>query len=258
MSVLALASIAAAAAPAAGQTIRGLLLEADTQRPIELGRVTLFTESQDSVGATLTNEDGFFSLVAPEPGTYQLVGTALGYRGSALGPFELDAGDTRVVQFQLGPRPIPLEGVLVGAEQLEEPELAKLVHTGFYDRLAEGRGEFLTPGDIARSTVESTPQLFREMVTVELARVGGGRASAPWNDRVLLRPKASGGACQPRVYVDDIYWDIWSMDPEPSLEDLVKKEDVEAVEVYGAPFGAPMRYQMTSSCGVILLWTKLR
>ena len=32
----------------------------------------------------------------------------------------------------------------------------------------------------------------------------------------------------------------------------------EAVEVYRAPFGAPMRYQGTSKCGVILLWTRSR
>jgi len=67
----------------------------------------------------------------------------------------------QVIQFQLGLRPIPLEGVLVSAEQLKEPEVATLVSTGFYDRLAEGRGEFLTPGEIARSSVRHTPQLFR-------------------------------------------------------------------------------------------------
>ena len=250
-------------APCAGQTVRGLLLERDTQRPINLGSVTMLTEDRDSVTSTLTNEDGFFSITAPESGTYQLVGSALGYRGSVLGPFELDDGVTQVVQFQLGPLPVMLEGFTVSAEQLEEPEVANLVATGFYDRLAEGRGQFLTPGQILASTVRFTPQLFREMTFVALERVAGEAASAPWNDQVWVRPVDPRAVradlkCPPRVYLDDVFINLLSMDPQPSLDDLVKKEDLEAVEVFRAPFGAPLRYQQDNACGVILLWTKLR
>ena len=46
-----------------------------------------------------------------------------------------------VVQFQLGPRTMPLPGIVVEADRLEEPEVASLIATGFYDRLLEGRGE---------------------------------------------------------------------------------------------------------------------
>lgn len=246
-----------------GQTLRGLLLERETQRPISLGRVTLLTELRDSVASTLTSEEGFFSVTAPEAGIYRLVGSALGYRGSVLGPFELDDGAVQVVQLQLGPLPIVLEGLTVSAEQLHEPEVASLVATGFYDRLAEGRGQFLTPGEILASAVRYTPQLFREMTFVSLERATGDAASAPWNDQVWVRPadpNAIGAAttCAPRVYVDDVFIDFQNMDPQPSLEDLVRKEDLEAAEVFRAPFGAPLRYQQDSPCGVVLLWTKLR
>ena len=250
-------------APASAQSLRGLLLEGDTQLPIALGQVTMLTEERDSVVGAITDEDGFFSLTAPEAGSYRLVASALGYRGSILGPFELVDGGVQVVQFQLALRPVSLRGFLVSAERLNEPEVATLVATGFYDRLAEGKGEFLTPGEIARSRIRHTPQLFREMTTVYLARVLDGRASAPWNDRVLIRSLKPGRTlldrvCQPRVYVDDVFLDLERMDPQPTLGELAPRDELEAIEVYVAPFGAPLRYQSTSDCGVILLWTKRR
>jgi len=61
--------------------------------------------------------------------------------------------------------------------------------------------------------------------------------------------------CAPRVFVDGRY--VIPLDHE-SFDDLVPKEELEAVEVYQAPFGAPMSYQGTSGCGVVLLWTKRR
>lgn len=245
------------------QTLRGLVLERDTQAAIQFARVTLIGPEQDSLGATLTDEDGFFSISAAEQDDVRLVASALGYRGVEMGPYELVDGAVQVLQILLGPRPVPLPGITVSAERLAEPERATLVHTGFYDRLAEGEGEFLTPGEIAHSPIRHTSQLFREMTLVELWPVLGDRASAPWNDRVLIRSLSEGHRledrlCQPRVYVDDAFIDLENMDPQPSLEDLAPRADLEAVEVYRAPFGAPLRYQGVSPCGVILLWTRNR
>jgi len=42
------------AAPTSAQTVRGLVLEAYTNRPIELATVSLVTESGDRLTATLT------------------------------------------------------------------------------------------------------------------------------------------------------------------------------------------------------------
>ena len=55
--------------------------------------------------------------------------------------------------------------------------------------------------------------------------------------------------------MDDVLIDL---QPEESLEDVAPRDAIEAVEVYRAPFGAPLRYQSTSKCGVILVWTMRR
>lgn len=277
--------VAFAVVPGQGeaQTLRGLLVERETQIPIELGRITLLTEDRDSVAAVLTDEQGYFSVSAPDPGLYRLVGSALGYRGSMIGPFELEEGDVRVVEVQVGVLPVALPGLMVAPERLAEPEVATLVATGFYDRLAEGRGEFLTPGEIAASPVRHTPQLFREMTTVRLLPALGDGANGPWNDRVLISPNPTmdpgAGAtpeerrrrsdaiersrnpryesmlCAPRVFRDGV---LLERNPGESLADAVPKSEIEAVEVFRAPFGAPAEYQGTSNCGVVLIWTVRR
>ena len=247
-------------APAAAQSIRGLIVDRDTDVVIELATVIMVDESRDTIASTITDANGFFALTAGDGGTFTVVVEALGYRAVVEGPFDVQEGGAMVVQVVLEPRPVRLDGLLIETERETEPRLTKLVHTGFYDRLAEGTGEFVTPGEIERSTVRFTTQLFREMTLAKLVPNRDG-ASAPWNDRVLIRPidpLAEGPYCRPRVYVDDVFIDLFHMDPEPSLEDLVAKEDLEAIEVFRAPFGAPVRYQSTSPCGVVLLWTKLR
>ena len=139
---------------------------------------------------------------------------------------------------------------------------------GFYDRLEAGWGEYLTPGQIRAHAGAYTPQLFREMFTVELVP-NRGRGSGPWNDGVVLKRDGGSrligaegelgtGLCEPIIWVDDV---LTPLMPGESLDDVAPKETVEGIEVHRAGFGAPLRYFQDNSmdaCGAILIWTNRR
>ena len=241
--------LAVLAHPLQGQTIRGLVLERATDRPIELGTVILVDQNRDTIASTLTDENGFFSLASRQGGTFRLVADALGYRPVVLGPYVVPDDGAMVVQVLMSPSPVRLDGLLVATDRSNEPEVTTLVHTGFYDRLAEGKGEFLTPGEIARSTERWTVSLFWEMSYVVRA-VHGGNGYGPWDDKVQIQDRYKDW-CTPRIVVDGVWI---QMMPGENLSDIVPKDDLEAIEVYQAPDG-PARYLSTDQCGVILFWT---
>ena len=63
----------------AAQVIDGILMEQETNRPIDLGLVMLSTVDGDSVAAVLTDRAGWFRVESPQAGEFLLSATALGY-----------------------------------------------------------------------------------------------------------------------------------------------------------------------------------
>jgi hypothetical protein len=129
--------------PLSAQTISGRLLDSETNRPVDLGLVMMFTESGDSVTETITNQDGYFSLTSPDPGSFLLLASAYGYRETPAGVFELGEDGEMTVAFSVRPEPLALDGVLVA---LDRPVFDhKLIRQGFVRRLQRGLGHFMTP-----------------------------------------------------------------------------------------------------------------
>jgi hypothetical protein len=250
-AVVAIAAFAAGASAVSGQALRGLLLENLTDRPIDLGTVVLLGETGDTVSAALTDENGFFSLTAPEPGTYSVLARALGYTGRGRGPFELEEGELQVVQLTLDPAPVPIEGVGVRTTPIVITD-DQLLANGFYDRMMEGRGQFLTPEDVARSDVRYTPQVLRGLDHVRAQYGASG-----WKTWPRLWSPYGGMWCEPRVYVDD----DWVNRPgfklsNYGLDDFVSMGELKAVELYWG-HQAPPRYRWDGpGCGAVVIWTK--
>lgn len=266
------------AAPSDAQTLRGILSERETYVPISLGTVYLTTESGDTLGRTLTAEQGYFEFEVPDEGSYFLIASALGYRAVRSDRVEVVRGSMQVVELTMLARPVPIEGVLVEADY-DEPEIPGLVGTGFYDRagagLARGRGEFIFPGQIFVSEAKIPQALFWGSRTVrvhqtraapllprnpaearppadpwELDRVG------PWDDILVIPNRTGPGYCSPSVYVDGIW--LQEMNPGESLADVVPVRELMAIEIYEWPFGVPQQYAGKQECGVILFWTGRR
>ena len=222
------------------------MLERGTDAPIELARVAVVGSDGEDRASALTDENGFFSLSVGD-GEFVLRATALGYRPSRTEPLRLEGSDgVRVVQISLEAQPVAIEGVVVDARN------SLLEGTGFYERMKEGRGQFLTPDDIAGSEARYTPEVFHG-----LDHVMPQYALPMWQRSVVYMSATERGNCTPRIYIDGVWW-RWRAEGE-GLMDAVPLEDLLAVEVYWGPFQAPLRYQGTTvenSCGVALLWTR--
>lgn len=261
--VLPMVSVVVLPTALTAQTIRGVVSERATYEPIEGATVILIDTSADTLGRTITDERGFFSLDAPGSGDYYLIASALGYGPVRSDAVTLEDDAVRIVELDMAARPIPVEGVLVETEG-GEPEIPGLAGTGFYDRLADGWGEFMTPGEVLGHSGEYTHQLFREMVTVELVRAEEG-PTLPFTDRIMLRSNAppdtlvAGGEpwlCEPLIYIDGVRTELMAGE---SLHDAAPRDEIEAIEVHPAPFGAPLRYFpdfKPGACGVVLIWMR--
>jgi hypothetical protein len=262
--------LALAVAPsAAAQTINGTLMDLQTDQPIPLGLVLMFTESGDSVTSAVTDVRGGFSLSSPSPGNFLLLAGALGYREAPAGTFELGEDGVLQVEYRLAPEPLPIDALVVS---LDRPVQAhRLVGNGFVRRFQRGLGAFVTPHDIEESSATSTEQLLTHIPQV---RVGAVRIARPvgtneWT--VYPRPDVGetvqirspvGGWCTPTVYVDGVRTfyesDAQSYAQGVTLSTLAPLGTVEAMEVYRRPAEIPPEYSVgpTSNCGVLVVWTK--
>ncbi|MEM7415543.1 MAG: carboxypeptidase-like regulatory domain-containing protein [Gemmatimonadota bacterium] len=259
--------LVAGAQNVAAQSVRGLLVDEHTGEPIALGKVMLVTPERDSVTATLTTEEGFYLLEAPLPGTYSIVADAFGYWSTLIGPITLEEGSDRIFEARVAARPIPVQGVTVEADSEYEPRVHHLVSSGFYDRMGRGKGEYITPGEIAMSEATYVQQLFyeKEFTRVWQTRTAEPRTGrnytrsearattfGPWADLVTI-PTVIGGYCTPSVYLDGIKM----LGEYEALADLVTMDEVQAVEIYRAPFEIETEFKDLAfeECGALLFWT---
>lgn len=284
----------ALAGPVHAQSVQGVLVDEHTDEPVAQGTVKLLADG-DSVGATLTDERGFFRIEAPGSGTYSVVVEAFAYWSSMVGPFELEDDWDRVVEARVSPRPVAVEGLTVEAE-LRLPGLEAI---GFYDRMEREQGDFITPAEVAASDATYVQQLFYGRRTTEVVpvqamepitarqlasrlearrtarqRAGDRRARqiiewlkarkraepratelGPWGSIVTIR-RTGGGTCAPWLYVDGI-----RVIPNPGevLADVVPMRDVRAVEIYRAPFEGTLDFHDISrcECGALVFWTRI-
>lgn len=242
------------AAAAQSQVVRGVVADRGSYQPIDLATVLLVDAGLDTLDQTITDDRGYFAFDLPGSGEYYLIASALGYQAIRSESVWVGAGEVRIVEVMMDSRPLPVEGLVVEA-QMDEPQVAGLIPTGFYDRMAEGRGEYLTPGQIAGSGVRYPQQLFWGMRTVRVHQRSHDRPGI-WNDILVIPNRTGAGYCRPSIYVDGRWIRDEMLAEGESLADIVYKDELLGVEVYEWPFGIPRQYTGKQSCGVILFWTK--
>lgn len=230
-----------------GQILMGNLLDAQTGRSIMLGYVGLLTEEGEKVVWTMTDEEGFFRLEAPGPGSYMLYGESLGYHSSVDGPVLL--GDEQVVpaEFRLEPMPLVLDSLRIVAET----KRISLVLSGYYDRERTGLGHFIGPDKILdRIDTRNVTDFFWSVPGVRLMPRSNlaGSGYVP-----MMRAAATlQGLCLPDVYLDGI-----PMSGADEIDQFLSPFDIEAIEIYRSPSEVPAQFTTAAAnCGVILLWTR--
>jgi len=219
--------------------LRGLILERGTDRPVVLARVALVGAGDSVVAQTLSGASGAFSLSSREAGEFLLHTTALGYRDSRAGIFELGSGGEITLEIRLVPEPLEIEGLTVSPKAV----LPKLVESGFLKRFQGGIGHFLTPTDLERGT--------GRLLIDRLAKIPGVRVV---RDSVYLFNR--GRPCAPKVYLDGMIV-AWV---GGEVETLIGLEDVEAIEVYRGVIETPPQFGGVNPevCGAVVIWSKRR
>lgn len=265
----------AVATSAGGQTVRGRVLEADTRKPVAGARVTLRSTADSSLAA-VTDENGAFVARAARPGRYEVGVARLGYRAQLQGPFELWRGTVVELEVILPVIPFTLDPVTVTAEVNSQ-----FLHAvGFYDRKRSDFGHFITRDQVESRRAGRPTDLLRVIPGVSIIP----DPRSPGRVRVQMRGShpAQGGACAPRVFVDGLIAirgdshplgragtasagdieDVFENDPrnpEPSLDDIVTPEQIQAIEIYRSASQVPAEFggaSVFTRCGVVVIWTR--
>lgn len=239
-------AVCAPRAEAGAQVVTGSVTDVSTGAVLEGVLVRLLNLDGHEVWAALTDDSGWFALRGAGPGEYFLEAQRIGYRTSRSGPVSLDTNRATEVELRLAPEAVRLDSVTVTVEARQ----TALERVGFYARRG-GEGVFIDRAEIDRRRAMSVASLLqgRRGVLV-MAAPGGGL-------RVVLRGGVStsigaGQFCAPRVFVDGMVTD--SLD----LEREIHPTDLEGVEVYPSPSMVPPQFGgATSTCGVILFWTRV-
>lgn len=255
--VLLVVTLVAAPAAASAQAVSGTLLDAQSDLPVPLGLVMMFTEAGDSITATVADEQGRFRIASSTPGSFVLLANALGYRETGAGVFELGVGGEIQVEYRLPPAPLPIDAVVVA---LDRPTvLHHLVRNGFVRRYQRGLGLFVTPHQIEESPARSTEQLLAGLPGVRVGPVyqGVGSLGVPSPEvGEVVQIQTPAGWCAPAIYVDGVRTHY---DPNGgfTLTGVVDIGSIEAIEVYRRPAEIPLEYgSITTHCGVLVAWSK--
>lgn len=105
------------------QAFEGRVLSESGAEPVDGATVRLLDAAGEPLVAALADSLGRFRLEAPEPGEYRIVARHLGYERLASRLLAVgDPSRTYPVELILTPAPIPIEGIEVTAERVEEVE----------------------------------------------------------------------------------------------------------------------------------------
>lgn len=262
--------------PAWAQVIRGRVLEAETNKPVAGARVMAHLAG-DTVGLLgISDDDGRFEVRLPVPGAYVVDVARLGYRPQHRGPLDLQTGQVTSLSVILPVVPVTLDPVTVQAQV----NATMLQQVGFYGRMRSDFGHFITRDQVESRRAHRASDLLRAIPGVGIMpdRLHPGQV------RIQMRGShlSNGGLCSPRVFVDGLvairgdarppgrsgnqanneeerlYGDD-PRAPEPELDDVVRPEDIEAMEIYRSASQVPAEFggnSMFTRCGVIVIWTR--
>ncbi|MEZ4589463.1 MAG: carboxypeptidase regulatory-like domain-containing protein, partial [Gemmatimonadales bacterium] len=184
-----------------GQGIRGRVVDSTTGLVVPDANVRLIANDGRVVGATRSDDQGLYRLVARDEGWYQVEIRRVGYRPLLAGPFRLRDRAELGLELRLVAVAVELDPVEVTEEAapLHNPALAQV---GFYDRQRSDFGRFITRDEIDRRQARQFTELLGMVPGVRLVPGVGG----PGRSGVQLRGSrlSDGGLCRPRVYIDGL------------------------------------------------------
>lgn len=221
---------------AAGQVMRGHLLDSETRAPVPAATIMMVRDSV-TVDAAATDSAGYFSVTADEAGQYRLVARRIGFPATTSTDLRLLRGDTLQVEFLISAEAVLLDPVVVTARRRPPPPDIR----DFYRR-AENPifGTFMTRAEIESYHAVRVTDLLRRIPGIQVVPSRYGVSA------VLMR------GCSPALIIDG----VWARF-EPSIDNLVVPMELEGLEVYRSAAQVPVQYGgLRVPCGAVMAWTR--
>ncbi len=257
LSAMAAPSVAAAQQPAPA-AVRMSHLQGTILDPMDRPLSNVIIEIDEPAMATFSNDSGFFRLRNIPAGARTIRVKKIGFDGV---DFELNllADSTVHIGVKLQPVAQTLEAVVVNTK--EEDLHPTLAATGFYAQKRAGFGTLFSPEEIdkKKESVNDASSIFRDVLGVTLRRERTGGAN-------LLGKPSGGGSiqkgmqltCMMNVLKDGM---LVKINPGETLDQIVSKDEVYAVEVYPRAEYTPAAYHVLNGndlCGTVVIWTTSR
>jgi hypothetical protein len=243
-----------APAGAAGQTLRGVVLEEGTTTPI--ASAALEVRGADTTYTVVTNQVGWFQLHLREPGQYVLRSSHMSYTAAGTDTVALDRHEIVTVVVRMGRAAIPLEPLVVATRSYHPLK-------GFYDRMEQGsrRGYFVKRDYIDRRLGLRPSHLVDMTPGIRVERPSS-MTGADFTSTIMMW--GVGGPCRANVFLDGLP----VLPGITSIDELTSADQLEGVEIYSSFAMAPeIFYSMFQlhgldsdgyrrQCGVVAFWSR--
>ena len=235
-------ALGAAAHPARGQTGSSVLAVHVTDEngaPLQGAYVTV---AGVQYGAT-SDAAGRARIPGVPEGNRLMIVSRQGYAYDRRPAVFTSGRDTVFVEVPMRVAPVELEGITVTTQGRN----MDLVRNGFYDREKRGMGSFMTRQRLDELRPFRTADAFRYMRGFMVRPVGA---------RNVVVGTRRGDSCVPKVFFDGAEMFVRSYQDQVNVLDMVRPDDIEAIEAYQGP-DIPGEYNVLGrDCGVIVIWTR--
>lgn len=219
-----------------------------------------------------TSKSGIYRFDSVQAGTHTLKARKLGTRGVTV-IFQVLRDDVTSVDVVMKPVATAAVTALAPVTVSAESRGSRDAPPGFLQRLESGQGTYFTAADIKKIRPGKVSELMRRVPGLKVFPNG-----EIFSNRGIVSLNTESCAYGMPIYVDNVQVGGGAMgDPETltdrSLErkpdfmsptsagrspiDALKPSQIVGIEIYNGPATAPATITgTTSSCGVILMWTK--
>ncbi len=239
---------AGATPPAAGMTttirrgratVRGVVRTLDG-RPLSNAVVRVI----GSGSQVRTNTEGAFTIADAGAGTQTVEARAIGYQPNRI-PLQLRDGQIAPLVLRMSVQRVQLDTVRVVAGKQIAPEVKAIER-----RWRTGVGTILDAKAVRERSVLFVSDALRGINGVSVTQIGS------YGQAVMMRSPFNGAECLANIIVDGQLV-TKNSDAQVTLDDLARREDVTAIEVYARTNLVPPEFStLATGCGVVVMWTK--
>jgi hypothetical protein len=220
-------------------TVRGVVRTLDG-RPLSNAVVRVIGSGSQA----RSRSDGTFSITDAGGGTQTVEARAIGFQPTRI-PVQLRDDHVTALILRLSVQRVQLDTVRVVAGKQIAPEVRAIER-----RWRAGVGVVLDAKAVRERSVLFVSDALRGLNGVSVNQVGS------FGQAVMMRSPFNGAECLASIVVDGQL--IPKNDnAQVTLDDLARREDVTAIEVYARANLVPPEFSsLATGCGVVVMWTK--